>query len=56
MEPQIAGLLVRLLGCTPEKSEMLAAQLDKRAKQLAARTGRTYEEAMTHLLRLLQPK
>ncbi len=31
----------------------MAAQLDKRAHQLAAAKGRTYEEALTHLLKLM---
>ena len=34
------------LGCPAEKSAEMAAQLDKRAKQLAAQKGRTYEEAL----------
>ena len=42
------------LGCPPEKSTDMAAQLDKRARQLAAEKGRTYEEAMTHLLTLMR--
>ena len=42
------------LGCPAEKSAAMAAQLDKRAQQLAAETGRSYEEAMTHLLTLLR--
>jgi hypothetical protein len=32
----------------------MAAQLDKRARQLSAQQGRTYEDAMTHLLQLMQ--
>jgi hypothetical protein len=32
----------------------MAAQLDKRARQLAAEKGRSYEEAMTHLLGLMR--
>lgn len=31
----------------------MAAQLDKRARQLSAQKGRTYEDAMTHLLKLM---
>jgi hypothetical protein len=42
------------LGCPPEKSGEMAAQLDKRARQLSAQQGRTYEDAMTHLLQLMQ--
>lgn len=50
---QLAALLVGL-GCPAEKSAEMAAQLDKRAKQLAEAKGRTYEEALTHLLTLMQ--
>ena len=50
---QLATALVAL-GCPAEKSRDMAAQLDKRAKQLAGRKGRTYDEAMTHLLQLMQ--
>jgi hypothetical protein len=42
------------LGCPPEKSAAMAAQLDKRARQLAAQKGRTYEEALAHLLALMK--
>jgi len=31
----------------------MSAQLDKRAHQLAEQKGRPYEEAMTHLLKLM---
>jgi hypothetical protein len=41
------------LGCPPEKSGEMAAQLDKRARQLAAEKGRSYEEALKHLLTLM---
>jgi len=47
-----AGLVA--LGCPPEKSAEMAAQLDKRARQLAAEKGRSYEEALAHLLGLMQ--
>ena len=50
---QLARALVSL-GCPPEKAEEMAAQLDKRARQLAEQKGRTYEEAMTHLLKLMR--
>ncbi len=32
----------------------MAAQLDKRARQLAAEKDRTYDEAMGHLLQLMR--
>ena len=41
------------LGCPPEKCGEMAAQLDKRAKQLAATKNRSYEEALAHLLNLM---
>jgi hypothetical protein len=41
------------LGCPTEKSAGMAAQLDKRAKQLAEQKGRTYEEALAHLVTLM---
>ncbi len=50
---ELAAVLTRL-GCPPEKSAEMAAQLDKRARQLAAQTGRTYEDALAHLLTLMR--
>jgi hypothetical protein len=41
------------MGCPKEKSAEMASQLDKRARQLSQQKGRTYEEAMTHLLELM---
>ena len=41
------------LGCPVEKSGEMAAQLDKRARQLAEQKGRTYEDALAHLLKLM---
>ena len=41
------------LGCPAEKSAAMAAQLDKRARQLAAEKGRTHDEALAHLLNLM---
>jgi hypothetical protein len=42
------------MGCPAEKSAAMAAQLDKRAHQLAVQKGRTYEQALTHLLQLMR--
>lgn len=50
---QLAQVLVAL-GCPAEKSAEMAAQLDKRARQLAAEKGRSYEEALKHLLALMK--
>jgi hypothetical protein len=50
---ELARVLVAL-GCPAEKSLEMAAQLDKRAKQLAAEKNRSYEEALKHLLTLMK--
>jgi hypothetical protein len=50
---ELAEVLVHL-GCPSDKSTEMAAQLDKRAKQLAAEKSRSYDEALTHLLTLMR--
>jgi hypothetical protein len=50
---QLAQVLVAL-GCPADKSAEMAEQLDKRARQLAAEKGRSYEEALQHLLTLMR--
>jgi len=50
---ELASVLVAL-GCPQEKSAELAAQLDKRARQLAEAKNRTYEHALAHLLGLMR--
>jgi hypothetical protein len=52
-QADLALLLVKL-GCPQDKSEEMAGQLDKRARQLAAQKARTYEQAMAHLLGLMK--
>ena len=49
----LAQVLVAL-GCPAEKSAAMAAQLDKRARQLAAEKGRSYDEALHHLIALMR--
>jgi hypothetical protein len=49
---ELAAALVTL-GCPKDKSVEMAAQLDKRARQLSGQKGRTYEDAMAHLLELM---
>jgi len=49
----LAGALVSL-GCPGEKAMEMAGQLDKRARQLSNEKGRSYEEALAHLLKLFQ--
>ena len=50
---QLAAALAAL-GCPPEKTAEMAAQLDKRARQLAALKGRSYDDALAHLLGLMR--
>jgi hypothetical protein len=46
--------LLATLGCPPEKTAEMAAQLDKRARQLAAQKNRSYEAALAHLIHLMR--
>ncbi|MBI2928914.1 MAG: hypothetical protein HYY24_24895 [Verrucomicrobia bacterium] len=50
---ELAQALVTL-GCPAEKSAEMAALLDKRARQLAGQKGRSYEDALAHLLGLMR--
>ena len=50
---ELARLLVSL-GCPEDKADTMAAQLDKRARQLAEQKCKTYEEALVHLLNLMK--
>lgn len=56
MTPDLTELAAVLaaLGCPPDKTSEMAAQLDKRARQLAAAKNRSYDDALTHLLTLLR--
>jgi hypothetical protein len=49
---QLAQTLLAL-GCPADKSAEMAAQLDKRARQLAEQRSQKYEDAMAHLLSLM---
>jgi len=50
---ELASVLVSL-GCPQEKSAEMAAQLDKRARQLAEAKSRSYDEALAHVLGLMR--
>ncbi len=54
MNPAELASLLTALGCPPEKSSQMAAQLDRRARQLAEQKGRSYDEALAHLLKLMR--
>ena len=49
---RLAAALVAM-GCPQEKSAEMAAQLDKRARQLAEQRGRSYDDALAHLIGLM---
>ncbi|HBP57057.1 MAG: hypothetical protein ACJ0BN_08105 [Limisphaerales bacterium] len=46
--------LLRQFGCPPDKTDVLASQLDKRAHQLASVKGKSYEASLMHLLSLMR--
>jgi hypothetical protein len=50
---ELATLLVAM-GCPREKSFEMAAQLDKRSRQLSQQRNKTYEEALAHLIGLMR--
>lgn len=54
MVPEELARVLAALGCPPEKTEEMAAQLDKRARQLAEQKNRSYEDALAHLLELMR--
>ena len=54
MELSELARVLAAMGCPSEKTGEMAAQLDKRARQLAENKGRSYEEALAHLLHLMQ--
>src|SRR5258708_6460440 len=51
--PELAALLLAM-GCPREKSREMAAQLEKRAVQLARKKGGSQDEALLHLLNLIK--
>ncbi len=54
MDLVILAQALTAMGCPSEKSQEMAAMLDKRAHQLAAERRQTYEHALTHLLGLMR--
>jgi hypothetical protein len=54
MTPKELAPVLEALGCPPRKSLEMAAQLDKRAQQLAEQKQRSYDEALKHLLSLMR--
>jgi len=54
MTPDEIAVLLERMGCPAAQCATLAAQLDKRARQLAEHRGCSIEDALAHLLRLMQ--
>ena len=54
MEPASLAEVLVALGCPAERSLEMAAQLDKRARQLAEQKSKSYEDALQHLLFLMK--
>ncbi len=54
MSPTELAKMLEALGCPREKAGEMAAQLDKRARQLSEQKGKNYEEALVHLLNLMK--
>jgi hypothetical protein len=54
MELDELATLITRLGCPAEKALEMAAQLDRRAHQLAQQKERPYDEALAHLLNLMR--
>lgn len=54
MPPEQLAQVLTAMGCPVDKSLEMAQQLDRRANQLAEAKGRSYEDALTHLLTLMR--
>jgi hypothetical protein len=54
MNPSELACVLMALGCPDQKSEEMAGQLQKRARQLAREKGRSEDEALAHLLGLMR--
>jgi len=54
MDLALLGQMLVSLGCPAEKSAEMATQLDKRARQLSAERGESYDQAMSYLIGLLK--
>jgi hypothetical protein len=55
METDLAPLAQALiaLGCPAASAMDMAGHLDRRARQLSEATGKSHDEAMVHLLRMM---
>jgi len=53
MTVQEIAVTLERLGCPPKKSAAMAAQLDRRARMDASKSGASYETALQHLIGLM---
>lgn len=54
METAEVALTLAGLGCPKEKCLEMASQLEKRAQQISAKQGQSYEASLQYLLNLMQ--
>lgn len=54
MTPAELAKTLESLGCPAAKCDAMAAQLDKRAKQLVEQRRQSYEQALAHLIGLMR--
>ena len=54
MDLKQLSMALAAMGCPAEKCDDMAAQLDKRARQLMQVKGRSYDESVSHLLGLMR--
>lgn len=54
MDLALLGQMLVSLGCPAEKREEMAAQLDKRARQLSTERGESYDQSMAYLVGLMK--
>jgi hypothetical protein len=54
MDLTLLGQMLVTLGCPAGKSEEMAAQLDKRARQLSSERNESYDRSMAYLIGLLK--
>ena len=54
MDLALLKQMLEALGCPAEKCDQMAAQLDKRARQLSTERGDSYDHSMAHLIGLMK--
>ena len=54
MDPALLKQMLGALGCPAEKCDEMAAQLDKRARQLSSERGESYDHSLAYLIGLMK--